>query len=187
MFTCERLCVCVCVCVCKLHDVTGQWIRFSSSVSCQCVVCVMENYSPNDTATRPHKLRLQQQSCGNLTPCTGWKNNSTHKLLVFVATGWRLWTGSCSFSMTQFTLGWPRWEHCWINGERGFLKVVVTKGILCSNTLNWVICKEPGNQKLNDTEQDFYTSNQEKSQEGRVKIKQKITTVVTKTLYSPSN
>ena len=83
---------------------------------------------------------------------------STHKLLVFVATGRRLRTSSRSFSMTQFAFGWPRREHRWINGERGFLKVVVTKGILCSNTLYRVIRKEPSNQKLNYRERAFYTS-----------------------------
>jgi len=101
------------------------------------------------------ELHLQGHAdrTSNLAKAT--KTIPTHKLLVFMATRWRLWTSSCSFSVTKFTLGWPRWEHRWVNGERGFLKVVMTKGILCSDTLHRVICKEPGNQKFNYKDQAF--------------------------------
>jgi len=100
----------------------------------------------------PH-LQGHADRTPNLTKAR--KTFCTHKLLVFMATRWRLWTSSCSFSVTKFTLGWPSWEHRWVNGERGFLKVVMTKGILCSNTLCRVIRKESGNQKLNYKDQAF--------------------------------
>ena len=110
----------------------------------------------------PDKLHLQGHADRTPNLAQARKTTHTHKLLVFVATGWRLWTSSCGFSVTKFTLGWPRWEHRWVNGERGFLKVVMTKGILCSNALSRIIRKEPGNKKCNYKEQAFYTSNQEK-------------------------
>jgi len=110
---------------------------------------------PTTRRHTPHEQHLQGHADRTPNLAKARKTFHTHKLLVFMATGWRLWTSSCSFSMTKFTLGWPSWKHRWVNGERGFLKVVMTKGILCSNTLHRVIRKEPGNQILNYKDQAF--------------------------------
>lgn len=110
---------------------------------------------PTTQRHTPDELHLQRHADRTSNLAQARRTIPTHKLLVFMATGWRLWTSSCSFSMTKFTLGWPSWEHRWVNGERGFLKVVVTKGILCSNALHRIICKEPVNQKINYKEQAF--------------------------------
>jgi hypothetical protein len=142
--------------------------------------CVRNGELHTHPMTQRHTLdELHLQGHANRTPklARARKTIPTHKLLVFMATRWRLWTSSCSFSVTKFTLGWPSWEHRWVTGERGFLKVVVTKGILCSNTLRRVIRKEPANQKCNYEEQAFYTSNQETSHGGCAKFKQNITLV----------
>jgi hypothetical protein len=149
--------LCALVCVCKLHDETGQWIniQFFRDVPLCCVHSAELHTHPTTQRHTPDELQLlgHAERTPNLAQAT--KTIPTHKLLVFMATRWRLWTSSCSFSVTKFTLGWPSWEHRWVNGERGFLKVVVTKGILCSNTLRRVIRKEPGNHKLNYKEQAF--------------------------------
>ena len=173
------VCVCVCVCVCKLHDVTGQSteIQFVRYVPLCCVCNAELHTHPMTQRHSPDKLHLQEHCWQNFKPYTGHKTMPTHKLLVFMATRWRLWTSSCSFSVTQFTLGWPSWEHRWINGERGFLKVVVMKGIFRSNALSRVIRKEPGNQKFIYKEQALWHFKSRESHGGCAKMKQQITVV----------
>lgn len=148
---------CGCVYVCKLHDEAGQWIKiqFFRDVPPRCVHSGELHSHPKTRRHPPDEQHLQGHDDRTPNLAKARKICRTHKLLVFMATRWRLWTSSCSFSMTKFTLGWPSWEHRWVNGERGFLKVVMTKGILCSNTLHRVIRKEPGNQKLNYKDQAF--------------------------------